>query len=204
MRQNEEVSTPPSTRTRGRGRPPRIDPDAVAHVALDLFVTRGVTSVPMTEVAATAGVSRRSLFRLFPSKAALVWAGMEEADTRFTTAFDRETEATDPLLDRIRSAYVSALAPLDTAPEVTRRRMLLIDENPDIYAWGIPLLRRFEAHLMERITDARPLLDELVIRSMASAIAASAFAAIVWWAHQGGSHSIRDVVDQALGALSDL
>jgi AcrR family transcriptional regulator len=176
----------------------------VAEVALDLFVARGLTAVSMAEVAAAAGVSRRSLFRLFPSKAALVWAGMDEAEKRFTDAFDHRANTSDPLLRRIRRAYVDALAPLAVSPEVTRRRILLIHENSEIYASGIVLLHRFEAHLAARVAESSGDADHLAARSMAAAIAGAAFAGVVWWAQHDDRLTVAECVDAALSALSAL
>ena len=50
----------------------------IAQVALRLFEQKGFEAVTMEDVAKAASVSRRTLFRHFPSKADLVWAGTDE------------------------------------------------------------------------------------------------------------------------------
>lgn len=188
--------------SRGPGRPPHIDPEAVADIALELFALRGFDTVSMDEIARAAGVSRRSLFRLFPSKAALVWAGLTEADSRFTEAFDHDAENPGSVLDHLRRAYVASLAPLSVTAEITRRRLVIIDEHPEIFAWGRPLLGRFEAHLIERVAASRgEPADGVGVISVAAAISGAAFAALVWWARHGGDRPPGDVVDEALRGL---
>jgi AcrR family transcriptional regulator len=195
------VNTSAST-NRGPGRPPRIDPESVAAIALELFERRGFDDVSMDEVASAAGVSRRSLFRLFPSKAALVWAGLTEADSRFTEAFDHDPDDDGSVLDHVRRAYVASLAPLSVTAEITRRRLIIIDEHPEIFAWGRPLLGRFEAHLIERVAASRgEPADSVGAVSVAAAISGAAFAALVWWARNGDDRPPGDVVDEALRGL---
>ena len=72
--------------TRSPGRPRTISPDVVSLVALRLFDERGFDAVSMDDIAREAGVSRRSLFRLFPSKQSLVWGGLDEFVARFRAA----------------------------------------------------------------------------------------------------------------------
>jgi AcrR family transcriptional regulator len=59
--------------SRHRGRPVEIDREHLARVALGLFFERGFDNVSAAEIATAAGVSRRSLFRYFPTKVDLVW-----------------------------------------------------------------------------------------------------------------------------------
>ncbi|WP_434427452.1 TetR family transcriptional regulator [Nannocystis pusilla] len=61
-----------------RGRPQEADPRRIARVALGLFERHGFDRVTMGEIAEAASVSRRTLFRLFPSKSDLVWDGLDE------------------------------------------------------------------------------------------------------------------------------
>ena len=62
-------------RTR-RGRPQEADPREIARIALELFEREGFDRVTMDEIADAASVSRRTLFRLFPSKWDLVWGSL--------------------------------------------------------------------------------------------------------------------------------
>ena len=61
-----------------RGRPITTDPNVVSLAALQLFEKRGIENVTMDEVAVVAGISRSNLFRIFASKAAVVWCGVHK------------------------------------------------------------------------------------------------------------------------------
>ncbi len=54
------------------GRPLEVDRQKVSLLALSLFEKRGFDDVTMDEIATAAEISRRTLFRAFPSKADLV------------------------------------------------------------------------------------------------------------------------------------
>ena len=51
--------------------------DHITDVALDLFVTRGFDEVSVEDVAQAAGIARRTLFRYYPSKNAILWGDFD-------------------------------------------------------------------------------------------------------------------------------
>lgn len=62
---------------RPAGRPPATTLDALSHAALGLFLERGFEATTVDDVAAAAGVGRRTLFRYVASKNDLVWGDFE-------------------------------------------------------------------------------------------------------------------------------
>ncbi len=98
-----------------------------------MFDEQGFDAVSMDDVAAAAGISRRSLFRLFPSKAALVWGGLDEFATRFTAALGARP-SDEPATDALRAAYRVGASFPDAAVEVTRHRLRVIRGNPTLAA----------------------------------------------------------------------
>jgi mycofactocin system transcriptional regulator len=54
--------------TAARKAPQQTSTEAIEKVALELFATRGFEETPIEDIAAAAGISRRSFFRYFPSK----------------------------------------------------------------------------------------------------------------------------------------
>ncbi len=183
------------------GRPRTIDPDAVSLVALRMFDDQGFDAVSMDEVAAAAGVSRRSLFRLFPSKAALVWGGLDEFADRFTAAL-RERPADETSADALRAAYrIGATFP-DDVVETTRHRLRVIRAEPSLGLVGAEtiatLTRTVVRFVAER--DGRSHTDlEVVVR--ANVLVAAASAALTWWAVYGDGRP-EDAVDRALSMLA--
>ncbi len=187
------------TGARRPGRPFEVDPGAIAATALLLFTERGVDGVSMNEIAEAAGISRRSLFRWFPSKAALVWGGTIEADERLDAAFAALPAEPHDVADRVRLAYVASIEPLGTTAEITRQRLLLIDDNRQLFAWGQGLRDRLAGHLARHIAEltGEPV-DSLRVASVVAAFAGTAYAALVWWARHGGDRSPSEVLDEAL------
>ncbi|WP_324274868.1 TetR family transcriptional regulator [Blastococcus brunescens] len=77
----------------------------VERAALDLFTLRGFENVTSDEVADSAGISRRTFFRYFATKADAVWgdfAGHVARLEELLTATDPDT----PVLAAVCAAYV--------------------------------------------------------------------------------------------------
>jgi AcrR family transcriptional regulator len=162
----------------------------------------------MTEIAAAAGVSRRTLFRWFPSKAALVWGGTLEADERFEAGWEAASDAGTGhrnMFARVRAAYAASLAPLGETIDITRLRLRLIDENPAVYAWGHELRgsmsTRLAAHFAEEL---RLDPDSLRVTSLVAAISGASYSALAWWAKSDDPRPPVAVLDEALEALAGL
>jgi len=65
----------------------------VLDVAHQLFYWTGIRATGVDRVAADAGIAPTALYRLFPSKDALVAAYVERADRRYRAWFDEVTQA---------------------------------------------------------------------------------------------------------------
>jgi TetR/AcrR family transcriptional regulator, regulator of mycofactocin system len=65
------MSTTPSTGTRGRR--PSTSRAELSHIALRLFTERGFDATTIDDIAAAAGIGRRTFFRYFSSKNDLPW-----------------------------------------------------------------------------------------------------------------------------------
>lgn len=76
---------PPRTRSRG-GRPPKHEAGAagirIIEAATQLFASQGYAGTSVEQVAATCGVGKDTIYRRFPSKAALFDGVVEHARTR--------------------------------------------------------------------------------------------------------------------------
>lgn len=189
-----------STNDRPTGRPRTIDPDAVSLVALRLFDDQGFDAVSMDDVAAAAGVSRRSLFRLFPNKAALVWGGLDEFAARFREAL-RSRPADEPSAVALRAAYrIGATFP-DDAVEVTRHRLRVIRANPSLEHVGAATVTALTDEILRYVAERDGVTaDDLAVAVRAHTLAAAASAALTWWALHGAGRP-EDVLERALALL---
>jgi mycofactocin system transcriptional regulator len=132
----------------GRGRPPTTEPDHVGGIALALFAERGFESTTLEDIAAAAGVGRRTLFRYFPSKNDLVWGDFDRVLERLRDEL-RATGADEPLMRAIGRAVVASNSYAQADLGDLRIRMTLITTVPAL-----------QGHAMLRYAAWRRVLAE--------------------------------------------
>jgi mycofactocin system transcriptional regulator len=144
---------------KGTGRPPATSRTELERVALDLFSRHGFVETTVDEIAAVAGIARRTLFRYYPSKNDLVW-GDFDARLAELEAWLAGAPTDRPLLETVRDAVVrfNALAPDEVASH--RQRMSLILYVPALqahstlrYASWRAVVARFAARHLGRPED---------------------------------------------------
>jgi mycofactocin system transcriptional regulator len=98
-------------------------------IALRLFTERGFENTTIEQIAAEAGVSERTFFRYFTTKASVLWTEFEtEVETIRASLAAVGDEV--PMMDAIRCAVVAANHyHADDVPEM-RQRMTLIATVP--------------------------------------------------------------------------
>jgi mycofactocin system transcriptional regulator len=108
-----------------RGRPPGTSRRELELIALRLFTDQGFEATTIEQIAAEAGVSKRTFFRYFSSKASVLWSEFDHEVDTIRTAL-AQVPADVPMMDAIRRAVVTAnhYGPPDV-PEL-RLRMNLI------------------------------------------------------------------------------
>jgi mycofactocin system transcriptional regulator len=112
-----------------RGRPPSTSRRELRLIALRLFAERGFDNTTIEQIAAEAGISERTFFRYFMTKAGVLWT---EFETEVETISASLAAVTDdvPLMDAIRGAVVAANHyHADDVPEM-RLQMQLIATVP--------------------------------------------------------------------------
>src|ERR1700722_17212090 len=116
-----------------RGRPPGTSARALELIALRLFSEHGFSETTVDQIAAEAGVSRRTFFRYYDSKAEVLWS-----------EFDHEVAAIEgclsagppdrPIMDAVREAVIAVNHyQADDVAEL-RTRMNLIGSVPELAA----------------------------------------------------------------------
>ena len=90
-----------------RGRPPGTSRRELELIALRLFTDQGFDSTTIEQIAAEAGVSKRTFFRYFSSKASVLWSEFDsEVDTIRAALADVPAEV--PMMEAIRRAVATA------------------------------------------------------------------------------------------------
>lgn len=175
-----------------RGRPVTTDPAAVGLTALRLFAQRGIDQVTMDEVAEAACISRSNLFRIFPSKAAVIWGGMHE----FTMELEKrinENPETD-VVKLLHASWVQAMAPLDQRVETVRLRLKLIASSPEIYGWGQAQMDQTRQVIEKAVSKFSK--DTLRPKIVSSALISASMAILIWWAETDDKRTPSEVLDQ--------
>lgn len=184
-----------------RGRPQSVNPDVVARIALDLFIERGFESVTMAEVAEAAGIGRRTLFRYFPSKLALVWGGADEANQLIEDALHTEDHPERSTAEVLVAAYRAGFRVIEANPELTRERLLIIDRYPEVYAYGHQQWTAGRDRIAEFIAHREgAAIDSLPVQTRALLSSTLTFGALVWWA-QHPQLDFATTIDEALADL---
>jgi AcrR family transcriptional regulator len=174
-------SAPPVDPPR-RGRPADVDPERVALLALRHFDEHGYEQTTMDDIARLAGISRRTLFRYFPSKPALVWGGLEPVVGRMHAVLDAVAED-EPARDVLAHAVTESLTLTPEAQEATRRRLALMGTHPALIGFGLTAISANRDILVDflalRLGEDR---DGLRVQVLADALGSATFSALLWWA----------------------
>jgi mycofactocin system transcriptional regulator len=120
-----------------RGRPPGTSGRELEVIALRLFTERGYEETTVEDIAAAAGVSRRTFFRYFDSKAAVLWNEFDGEVQALRAAF-QSLPAQVELMEGVRRAVVQVNHyRAGDVPEL-RARMNLIGAVPALQASAAP------------------------------------------------------------------
>ncbi len=116
-----------------RGRPPGTSRRELELIALRLFAEQGFEETTLEQIAAEAGVSRRTFFRYFDSKASVLWSEFDSEVNLIRTEL-ADVDPDVPMMDAIRQAVVAANHyRAGDVPEL-RARMNLIGSAPGLNA----------------------------------------------------------------------
>jgi mycofactocin system transcriptional regulator len=190
-----------STGGHRRGRPPGTTARELELIALRLFTEQGFEETTVEQIAATAGVSRRTFFRYYDSKTAVLWYAFDGEIARLRAAF-AEVADDVPLMEAIRAAVVGVNTyRAEDIPEL-RTRMNLIGSVTALEASAAPhyddwerVVGEFAAARLGRPTDS---LYPLTISRTTLAACRAAFDH--WVA--SADHELTTDLDLALRALS--
>lgn len=187
---------------RTAGRPPATTRLEIERVALALFADRGFDETPVEDIAAAAGISRRTFFRYFASKNDVVWGEFDAGLRHFAEALDA-ADPNQPWMDALRLAVVDFNSLDPQLVPLHRDRMELILHVPALQAYATLMYARWRevvTHFVAERTGAKP--DELHPRLVGHTALAAAVAAYEQWLAEPDS-SLADLLDTAMLLLSD-
>lgn len=163
------------------GRPAATSRSELERICLEMFSARGFDSTSVDEIAAAAGIGRRTFFRYFPTKNDAVWG---EFDTQLV-AFARWFADCPPdvaVVPAIRDGVVVFNSFDGQAASSLRNRMRLILHTPSLQAYSTLRYTAWRAVVAGFAADrlaARP--DDLVPRTLGHLALGAALAAYEQW-----------------------
>jgi mycofactocin system transcriptional regulator len=181
--------------------PPEGTRARVERAALDLFTLRGFENVTSDEVADSAGISRRTFFRYYATKADAVWGDFADHVARLA-ALLAATDPSRPVLASVCAAYVEVNDYPDADLPLLRERMQLILTEPALLAHSnlrFAEVDRVVARHVAARTGASP--SDLVPRLVAVGTRAAATTAFEAWLSDERS-SLTELLHQAFDEMA--
>jgi TetR/AcrR family transcriptional regulator, regulator of mycofactocin system len=173
---------------------PRADTRArIEQAALDLFARKGFEHVTIDDVAAAAGIGRRTFFRYFATKADAVWGDFGAHVARLERLLAGPDDGR-PVLDRVCAAYVEVNDYAEADLPMLRERMRLILTEPALLAHSqlrYAEIDRAVAEYVARRAGETP--EALLPRLVATTTRAAATTAFEVWLADGRTRLTDDL-----------
>jgi mycofactocin system transcriptional regulator len=168
--------------------------------AFTLFATRGFDATTVDEIAAAAGIGRRTFFRYFPSKNDIPWGAFEQELDRMRVRL-KACPPEVPLMDAIRVALIDFNRVAPAQVPLHRRRMELILRVPALLAHSTLRFTAWREVVAEFAAERTGLRkDDLAPQTIAHAVLGVAIAAYEHWLDDPGS-DLGALLDDAMRQL---
>jgi mycofactocin system transcriptional regulator len=149
--------------------------------AFALFSARGFDATTVDEIAAAAGIGRRTFFRYFPSKNDIPWGAFEEELDRMRARL-KDCPTDMPVMDAVGFALIDFNRVDPAQIPLHRRRMELILRVPTLLAHSTLRFAAWRAVVAEFVaerTGRRP--EDLAPQAIAHAVLGVSVAAYEHW-----------------------
>ncbi|HSR86213.1 MAG TPA: mycofactocin system transcriptional regulator [Streptosporangiaceae bacterium] len=184
-----------------RGRPPGTSARDLEVISLRLFTEDGFDDTTVERIAAAAGVSRRTFFRYFESKADVLWHAFDGEIRSLRAAF-AAVPADVPLMAAIRQAVVGVNRYRAADVPELRTRMNLIASVPALAASAAHHYDAWERTVSEFAASRLGLpADSLYPLAIGRATLAVCRSAYDRWAERADA-DLTVYLDRALRALA--
>lgn len=176
--------------------------DAISAAAVSLFLERGFDEVPVTEIAAAAGVSKPTLFKYFPAKEDLVLHRIADHEGEAARVVRQRAAGEEPL-EALRRHFLDGLARRDPVtglndhPEVVAFHRMVF-ATPSLAARLFQHISRDELALAEALGE---VMDDLTAALLAAQVlAAQRVLARRNWLPLAEGRPLREVEPEAVRA----
>ncbi|MFF5128575.1 TetR family transcriptional regulator [Streptomyces syringium] len=181
----------------------------LAAAAMELFATKGYEATTVDEIAAAAGVARRTFFRHFRSKEEAIFPDHDDTLVRAAGVLDAAPPQENPL-DTVCRGIKEVMRMYAASPAVSVERYRLTREVPALREREIASVARYErlftryllGHFDEgahHVGDDDPLLAEVA----ASAVVTAHNHVLRRWLRGGGEGDVEAQLDHAFAIVRD-
>ncbi|RUR03025.1 TetR family transcriptional regulator [Labedella endophytica] len=189
-----------------RERTRRLAQTELTSVAQDLFVTQGYDGTTVDQIAAAAGMSKRTFFRYFPSKDDLVIGKYDLFADRMAEALD-ERPAHEPVWESLRRVFDITLDYVQDDHQRARNEAMdeIVRSTPQLYARYLEKMQRVQELLTGRVAARLTGRDDDPSDPRPAAIVGAAFACMqaarqAWFASDR-SEAFGSYLDTAMSTL---
>ncbi|MDQ7810953.1 TetR family transcriptional regulator [Amycolatopsis sp. A133] len=179
---------------------------ALASAAVDLFAANGYEATTVDEIAAAAGVGRRTFFRYFETKDDVLFANHDEIVAEMEAVF----AAADPGRDPVEVACAAVGLVLDSYAadlDVSLKRFALTRAVPALRDKEVATVDRYQRvlarYLQARFEDRGDEAASLRAAVIAAAIAAANNHVLRRWLRSGGKGDIKTGAAEAFALVGD-
>jgi TetR/AcrR family transcriptional regulator, regulator of mycofactocin system len=185
---------------RRAGRRPVTSRFEIEHIALDLFTEHGFDTTTVDDIAAAAGIGRRTFFRYYPSKNDIPWGAFDEQLDGMRDTF----AALPPGLPVLAGVRAAVLAFNEVHPDEQpwhRRRLRLILGTPALQAHSTLRYAAWRRVVAEYAAQRLGFpVEHLVPQTIGHASLGVALAAYERWLAEDAGE-LLELLDAAFGAL---
>lgn len=187
-----------------RERTRRLAQTELTSVAQDLFLSQGYEATTVDQIAAAAGMSKRTFFRYFPSKDDLVIGKYDLFGDRMADAFDSRP-ADEPVWESLRRVFDITLEYVQDDRQRARNDAMdrIVQSTPQLTARYLEKLQRVQVLLTGRVAARLGLsADDAHPAAIVGAAFACMQAARASWLDSDQAEPFDAALDRVMGAFS--
>lgn len=194
-------------------KPPRPQPAAqrlkvrrqLAAAAMELFATKGYAATTVDEIAATAGVARRTFFRHFRSKEEAIFPDHDDTLERAKAVLDAAPPRENPI-DTVCRGIKEVMKMYAASPAVSFERYQLTREVPALREREIASVARYERlftrYLLSQFDEHSHNGDEPLLAEVAASAVVTAHNHVLRrWLRRGGQGDVEAELDHAFAIV---
>jgi TetR/AcrR family transcriptional regulator, regulator of mycofactocin system len=170
--------------------------------SLRLFAEWGFERTTVDDLAAAAGVGRRTIFRYFPSKNDIVFGALDERLRMLAAELDAGRVSGLPLFEMMRRAFHVTSSYEAHERTSLALRIQLIATVPSLQAHAALRYRAWEDTVRAAVVARTGEGDGVYARAYAKAVVAVMWAAFDAWHEEGAGDDLAQTVDAALDLLA--